>query len=294
MAVAITQRLRDDGQAQKDSSVVAFQPHGSKPPFFWLDPNPFLCHRLADYLGPDQPIYSLSRFAYDPRKLPFPQIKAHALQHAVDILAVQREGPYYLAGSAFTGVIAIEIARQLQAHGHEVGLVALFDTYPPDLDRRILGSYYLGRINHHWKQLPDLGTVEKLAYVFSRLRPVPLRLFRQSVYMGFHKLGLDVPKVLQDSRWIRRSATSIGVGYSKKPYDGDVTLFRAKDRGIRSNFADHGWGDVVSGRLEVCEVPGDHCTLFTENFQELADKLGESLHKARSRHPANGYGPQSG
>ena len=290
MAAVVNQILCGEGWSEAASSVAAVQPHGSKPPLFCVTRATFACHRLAGYLAPDQPIYHV--FAdFDAGELPFSQIEAHATQHVEDIRAVQPEGPYFLGGWEFGGVVAIEIARQLSDQGHDVGLVALFDTYPPDLDRRILGSYYLGRINHHWKQLPHLRAKDKLAYVFIRLRPVPRRLFRQAVYMVSQRIGLRVPRALQDSGWIQRSATSCGVGYRRKTYDGDVTLFRAKDHGRYPESDDLGWEELVTGRFEIYEVPGDHCTLFAEhNVRELAEKLSESLYKARTRHFTNVVG----
>ena len=44
---------------------------------------------------------------------------------------VQLEGPYFLGGHCFGGVVAFEIAQQLQAAGQKVGLLALCDTYAP-------------------------------------------------------------------------------------------------------------------------------------------------------------------
>ena len=127
-----------------------------------------------------------------------------------------------------------------------------------------------------------------MAYVYIRRRPVPRLLFRQAVYMVFQRIGRRVPRALQDSGWIQRSATSCGVGYRRKTYDGDVTVFRAKDRGRYSESDDLGWEKLVTGRLEICEVTGDHCTIFAgHDVQELAEKLSESLYKARTRHFTN-------
>lgn len=48
------------------------------------------------------------------------------------ILRVQPEGPYLLCGFSTGGTIAFEIACRLKASGAEVGLLAMFDSQPPD------------------------------------------------------------------------------------------------------------------------------------------------------------------
>ena len=268
MTVAVTQMLPCEERMQPASSVAAVQPNGSKPPLFCVARVPFVYRRLADYLGPDQPIYSVLLHDFDSRELPFAQIEARAAQHVEDIRAVQPEGPYYLAGNAFRGVVAIEIARRLIIQGHEVGLVALFDTYLPGLYGSDYSFYTHSPINYHWKQR-------------MRLR----NLIRQAIYKVYQGIGRPVPGPLQDEWWVQGHATIYGVGYNKQIYDGDVTLFRAKDHGKGSNNSDLGWAQLVSGRFEVYEVPGDDCHVFAEdNIQELAAKLSEALYKARTRH----------
>ena len=44
---------------------------------------------------------------------------------------VQADGPYHLAGWSFGGLLAFEMAVQLQAAGQKVAWIALFDTFAP-------------------------------------------------------------------------------------------------------------------------------------------------------------------
>ncbi|WNV87674.1 thioesterase domain-containing protein [Umezawaea sp. Da 62-37] len=48
------------------------------------------------------------------------------------VLRVQPDGPYLLCGFSTGGTIAFEIARRLRESGAEVGLLAMFDSQPPD------------------------------------------------------------------------------------------------------------------------------------------------------------------
>ena len=40
------------------------------------------------------------------------------------------EGPYRIGGYSFGGLVAYEMAQQLEAQGESVALLALFDAYP--------------------------------------------------------------------------------------------------------------------------------------------------------------------
>ena len=87
---------------------------------------------LPRHLGKDQPLYFL-RYGMaaeiNDHPVQLPALEELASHYIKELQQVQPQGPYYLAGFSFGGVIAYEMARQLQANGHRVNLVALLDTY---------------------------------------------------------------------------------------------------------------------------------------------------------------------
>src|SRR5262249_20808874 len=52
-----------------------------------------------------------------------------------EVRRTARSGPYLLAGWSMGGLVAFEMARQLVAAGHEVGMLALLDTHLPPHQR---------------------------------------------------------------------------------------------------------------------------------------------------------------
>jgi FkbH-like protein len=62
-----------------------------------------------------------------------PDMAAHYIEH---ITRIQPAGPYLLGGMCAGGVIAFEIALQLEAQGHTVALVALLDSADPQAARK--------------------------------------------------------------------------------------------------------------------------------------------------------------
>ncbi|KAK9709436.1 hypothetical protein K7432_009045 [Basidiobolus ranarum] len=62
----------------------------------------------------------------------FDSIEMFAMRYLTAIRRVQPKGPYYLNGYSFGGLIAFEMARQLEAQGHEVARVTVIDTMAPN------------------------------------------------------------------------------------------------------------------------------------------------------------------
>jgi thioesterase domain-containing protein len=60
------------------------------------------------------------------------EVEAMASDYVEAIRGFQPVGPYWLAGWSMGGVIAFEMARQLQQQGQEIGMLALIDTGVPE------------------------------------------------------------------------------------------------------------------------------------------------------------------
>lgn len=125
--------LRQEGWTPPWSSLVVIQAGGSNPPFFCVHDvgGGVLGFRdLARRLGPEQPVYGLQAQGLDGKRPCHRRVEEMAAHYLSEIRSVQPEGPYYLGGLSFGGAVAFEMAQQLRAQGQEVGLVALFDTFP--------------------------------------------------------------------------------------------------------------------------------------------------------------------
>ena len=86
---------------------------------------------LAQHLGGDQPVYGLQTAIDEKGEPKFAEVEAMASQYIQEIRSVQPEGPYYLGGLCMAGIIAFEMAQQLQAQGQRVAVLALLDTPIP-------------------------------------------------------------------------------------------------------------------------------------------------------------------
>ena len=94
---------------------------------------------LARHLGPTNPSTGFRRAGLDGKQAPHTNLEETARDYIAEIRQFQPEGPYYLGGTSFGGMIAFEMAQQLVAQGQTVGVLALFDTYGPGYPRYMTG-----------------------------------------------------------------------------------------------------------------------------------------------------------
>ena len=80
---------------------------------------------LARALGTERPFYALEG------TLGERDVELIAANYVEAIRAVRPDGPYLLGGWSTGGVVAFEMARQLQARGADVAFVALLDSVAP-------------------------------------------------------------------------------------------------------------------------------------------------------------------
>ncbi|MCP4562897.1 MAG: non-ribosomal peptide synthetase, partial [Bosea sp.] len=110
------QLRRQQGETDR-RALVAMRSQGIRPPFFCVHPvgGNVLCYGdLARHLGSDQPFYGLQVPDCE-GELFLTEIDEMARHYAAAVREVQPQGPYRLGGWSMGGVVAFEMARQLEA-----------------------------------------------------------------------------------------------------------------------------------------------------------------------------------
>ncbi len=262
--------------------LFSIKPEGSRSPLFLIGGGP-LQRELADLL-PDQPV--LSSLLYDYSHMPHPcRVEDIAAEHVRTIRAEQPNGPYYLGGWCKQGVVAYEAARQLQQDKQNVALVVLFDSIcncdaqAKAADPTPKLSRIAEKVRFNLNLLRELRPAELPGFLSERLTWKVTRVKRKVIRARNqirHGLGQPVTVTLDDFLAIEEGANR---RYRTPPYNGKVLLLRAQIRPGRSetDLAD-GWDKVVTGHLEVHEVPGDHRSMFqTPNVAIVAPLLASAL-----------------
>ena len=101
------------------------QPEQYKPLFFV-----YLLGELRTSFSPSLPVYNLTAWTKVEKSETF--IKALGSYYVTEIIKIQPEGPYFIGGFCFGGLIALEIAQQLTQQGKEVANLILVETPSSD------------------------------------------------------------------------------------------------------------------------------------------------------------------
>ncbi|AUB36524.1 Glutamate-1-semialdehyde aminotransferase [Nostoc flagelliforme CCNUN1] len=250
------------------SCLVPIKPNGSKPPLF-LCQGFSLYQSLVPYLDSERPVYAL--ISRDGQGMPvrFNGIEELASRYINEIKTLQPEGPYFLGGHSFGGVIAFEMAQQLSAQGQQIALLALFDSYVPGTMKKMSMSK---RLSYNLKQFLKMGPAYLLKLCIERLSQKYGNLALKNQFIRTKNLQYLVSQAAY-FKLVEEYATK----YIPQVYLGRITLLMASDRRFQDE-PELGWTKLAGGGLEIHEIPGDHLSIFKEpSIRLMAKKLELSI-----------------
>ncbi len=276
------------------AALVRLQPAGARPPFFCVHPSGglALCYaELARLLGPDQPLYGFQARGIDGRQPPRTSIAAMASSYIDELRSVQPSGPYIIGGWSMGGLIALEMAQQLQQQHEQVALVVLLDTpaqqqglAPDQLSDAELACAMLG---------PELGiTAAQLAPIAEADRLA--HMLELALHQRYFPPEFTLDQLHHFVQMFRTHAQACW-DYQPQPYAGAVLLVRASAAvessalfGFGADAAhDLGWSAYVRGPLTITSVSGNHQTLLhAPHVQAVAHALKHALEHAQREHVA--------
>ena len=244
-------------------SVIAIQEKGSLPPFFCVGSQNREFHELSRHLGSDLPFFQFDPFAVQEKRLLageplYDSVRDLAAAFRRDILSIQPNGPYFLGGMCDGGIVALEIALQLQNQGFEVALLAQFDTPVNGYFRRDPSKW----VKHIWHLIRSGRLPSRVVSKLKRPNPI---------------------NPLQD-RYTLISTATWGSIYAYRPqrlFAGEITLFRSVTNDATLNEdVNTGWGTRASFGVQVHNVPGAHIGLFNDpNSQRIIASVFERAYR---------------
>jgi len=231
---------------------------------------------LSRHLGASQPFFGLQAQGVDGKQPPLPSIEAMADLYLPEIEKAWPSGPYVLGGYSGGGVVAVEMARRLKAKGKKVARVVLLDTFAPGVVAK------RPSLTARFSKILDEGPLYFPRRAQSFLNRHRDNLTTELKVRLFESQGVPLPLELRD-HVITKQFYEAAERYRPEPYDGEVTLYRARE--IADVFAHVGpklaWDDVLP-KMEIKEIPGDHDSLVLEpNVQMLVADLRDTLARVR-------------
>jgi len=231
---------------------------------------------LARAMGASQTVFGLQSIAIDGVTPPPATIEQTAQGYLREVRIAQPRGPYLLAGYSGGGVIAFEMARQLREAGDAIGLLALIDTFHPQMTRPPITVWTrLARFRQEGMAYLSAG-VERVVTAYQEKRGA--RLIGR--YLA---AGEPIPPYLRELHLVR-SFRRASRRYSPAPWPGRALLFKAElvDFYHRTGGPTYGWDQTITNALEVVPIPGDHRSILTgANAMRIARRLAQEIEQVR-------------
>jgi len=238
---------------------------------------------LATHLSYPGQIWGLQLPGLDGEAAPLVTIEAMAAHYVMHIRRMGVPGPCHLIGYSFGGIIAVEMARQLQAAGTEMGFVGLLDTtcherYWPrsqwllfavrQVLRRLLEVRRMSRaaaLRHLGTRVAALGRHIRRRFDRSPAFAAPAR----SIY---YIAGLD-----PDFQRVRDAAITSYESYVPTPLACRMVMFRSALGDPHACDPVAIWRRYIS-HLDVVDVPGSHVTMVRKPYVgQLAAEISRRI-----------------
>ncbi|MFF3174658.1 amino acid adenylation domain-containing protein [Streptomyces sp. NPDC057900] len=241
--------------------LLPLRESGDLAPLFCVHPAagfPWCYAGLTSPLGADRPVYGLQARGLDgPDALPA-SLREMAADYLDQIRSVRPTGPYHLLGWSFGGVIAHEMAVQLEESGESVETLAILDAYPLDggtvdaaasaeaAPGSVAGQDILGMLLELFGHDPTGWAGESLTYP----RFVEIARAQGGLLSSF-----DEERVAALARTFTNSTRIAGL-HEPRPFGGDAVLFTAREHAPGTALCL--WRPLVEGALEALPVDCAH------------------------------------
>ncbi len=248
---SLTQRLGTVSSPAQEVIAVQTLQEGSGVPLFCIHPVggvswPY--QTLGDYV--DCPIIGIQQISQDEHAEPG-SIRDMAREHADRIEEAYPSGPYNLLGWSFGGVVAHEIAVELQRRGRVISRLILLDAQP-NMDDRVVHA------------LSELPTDEQIAELLRESGVDELSRYRQV----FDLLVKNANKNVARYR-----------AHRPRIFEGDIAILSAlRDQEGRSAFLSQAWAPYGSGNISMHSIDCTHNDMLTnESISMYGQRLRHLL-----------------
>jgi thioesterase domain-containing protein/acyl carrier protein len=220
---------------------------------------------LGNYL--DCPIIGIQQILQSEESEPR-SIRDMAKNYADRIQRIYPDGPYNLLGWSYGGVIAHELAIELQQRGCNTSLILL--DAQPIIDSRMVLDHYAIDESHIVRQILEFYGVstpepnEPLTYE----KIEGLVREHEAIELSRHK---DLLQLL-----LQNLNTNLALYRDHEPgvLDGDITIFSAGGESDRSSFLLQSWRSYATGDITIYPVDCTHNEMLTS---ESASMYGPQL-----------------
>jgi thioesterase domain-containing protein/acyl carrier protein len=290
------------------NSLVAIKPGTSHPPLFLVhdaDGETMLYRNLAYALNSNRAVYGLQPYGRDGFPILHTRISDMVSHYIETIRTVQPTGPYLLGGLCVGGILAFEIALQLQARGEKVAFLGIIDAVDPQAPRKT-GKIAVQRLDRWlkvWEENRQEFFLKRFGQIIQaftqKIRNFTIYELSSRARRTQNKLkilflrycldkGLPLPNLLRglDPRSVYQFAAS--EYFPDGLFQGYLRLFLATEgEGIeepaieRTDLPLLGWDKRVAKKIEVYNISGTHSSILQEpNVRAMGASMEKEIQLA--------------
>lgn len=242
------------------SIMMPINTEGERTPLFIVHGD-YANYAISECLCADQPVYGFFHPGSEGEPIRYKSVKDMAAMYLEKVLSVCPSGPFNLMGFSFGGILAFEMAVQLQKAGRSVPLLVLLDSVSPFAKEAI-------------PEQPNL-------YMSIRkkiMRPVWVgfkRLIKLYICELYSFLNLQIP-ANRRADYIFVKYLSLVKKYSPDKFRGKMILFRTDEN--PSSSKNLGWDNLVD-QIKLIELKGKHLEIFEDrkNKEIVQKEIKNSL-----------------
>ncbi|AYG69905.1 MULTISPECIES: condensation domain-containing protein [unclassified Rhizobium] len=242
--------------------------------------HPFLYYRLANELPDSVSVHNVNMFHADLAngldRLSIEDIASRA----IDAMRIDKAvGRVAIVGLCVNGILALEVGRQLQERGIDVGTTAIIDAWAP--------GFFVSLPKREQARWNRERRRKRLAYFTRKLLSGRIRLID---YLKEFEVSLSLLRIFgvkagqySPEEEANEAVTKLLVASARryKPpqtKDPSIVLLRSSATNPRARKLRFGWGDAIGDDCPVVDIDGWHEDSLTSNgIRDLASTLSGKL-----------------
>ena len=281
--------IRDNNWVAPWSSLVQLSHGGPNLPLFLIHPiggNILTYKQLAVRLV-GQPVYGLQAQGLDGKSPAASSVEAMAAYYIRAMRTVQPNGPYFLGGFSAGGMVAFEMARQLESSGCKVGFLAIVDSSCELPVWTLLKNKDVAESCERIVRIVrwNAGYMNRIGprqFARKKVRNFAMSA-RIAVFEGLNALASLVHWTSSGRALPVEEAFLHALGrYRPTAFAGDAMLLLTFDSGNYNPELVAGWMKLITGKLDVCQISARHDDLLNPpQVDDVAGQLSEGMSRAR-------------
>ena len=273
--------LLDAPDAPEFPTVTLLRKGSEEPAIFvthGLGSNVLDLYQTVKHLEISNPVYGLQAKGSDLKSEPLCKVADMADFFVEAIQKTRANGPYFLIGYSFGGVVMFETARLLTAMGERVAFLGIVEGYPyreflPATEKLRIKGQLLKRHATIFSRIP---LSKKIGYLTNGVE--------REAYSSWDDNGTPgrrPPNVTFAAADRRRQCEELALkSYAPDYFDGKINFVRAEEKIASFPGSPRGaWGKWA--REIVTDItPGDHFQILSKHYEGLAAVLSRRLKEA--------------